>query len=88
MLEPYRKYGIGRQMMVELEKDIRDNSVADGIYLHMHVLNEVGKKFYESCGFEVHERLDDYYTDLEEPHCYVLLKKILRDPKPLQDSHQ
>jgi ribosomal protein S18 acetylase RimI-like enzyme len=87
VLEPYRKYGIGKQMMVELEKDIRDNSVADGIYLHMHVLNEVGKRFYESCGFDVHERLDNYYTDLEEPHCYVLLKKIARDPKP-QEAHQ
>jgi ribosomal protein S18 acetylase RimI-like enzyme len=39
VLEPYRKYGIGRQMMEQLEKDIRDNSDADGIYLHMHVLN-------------------------------------------------
>jgi hypothetical protein len=31
--------------------------VADGIYLHMHVLNEVGKRFYETCGFEVDEKL-------------------------------
>ena len=42
----------------------------------MHVLNEVGKNFYERCGFKVEERLDNYYTDLEEPHCYILRKLI------------
>lgn len=68
-------------MMEALEKDITENSDAEGIYLHMHVLNEVGKKFYESCGFYVHEKLENYYTDLEEPHCYILLKKITRGPK-------
>lgn len=64
VLEPYRKYGIGRKMMVQLEKDLAEKSNADGIYLHMHVLNEVGLKFYQSVGFEIAERLDNYYTDL------------------------
>ena len=66
-------------MMVELEKDITENSKADGIYLHMHVLNEGGKLFYERCGFIVEEKLENYYTDLEEPHCYILMKKINRN---------
>ncbi|CAM6002308.1 unnamed protein product [Sphagnum balticum] len=65
VLEPYRKYGIGRQMMEYLEKELTDKSEAAGIYLHMHVLNVIGKNFYESCGFIVDERLDNYYTDLE-----------------------
>jgi ribosomal protein S18 acetylase RimI-like enzyme len=30
----------------------------------MHVLNQVGLKFYQSCGFEIDERLENYYTDL------------------------
>jgi ribosomal protein S18 acetylase RimI-like enzyme len=42
----------------------------------MHVLNTVGLKFYEACGFTVDQRLDNYYTDLEEPHCFILLKAI------------
>lgn len=41
-------------MMQAIEKDLFNNSAAQGIYLHMHVINEVGKKFYESCGFRVH----------------------------------
>ena len=31
----------------------------------MHVVNEIGQKFYLSCDFKVHKRLDNYYTDLE-----------------------
>lgn len=83
VLEPYRKYGIGRQMMTALEKDLAERSDAKGIYLHMHVLNEVGMKFYQSCGYEIAEKLENYYTDLEEPHCYILLKNIVR-PQPAQ----
>ena len=45
----------------------------------MHVINETGKKFYEKCGFAVEERLENYYTDLEEPHCYILRKKVRED---------
>lgn len=64
--------------MAQLEKDLAEKSNAAGIYLHMHVLNEVGLKFYQSVGFEVDERLENYYTDLEEPHCLILLKRITR----------
>lgn len=64
VLEPYRRFGIGRQMMNEIEEDIRKNTDAIAIYLHMHVINETGKKFYEKCGFIVEERLENYYTDL------------------------
>ena len=46
VLEPYRKYGIGRQMMAEIEKDLAENSEVYGVYLHMHVLNKIGMKFY------------------------------------------
>lgn len=65
VLEPYRKFGIGKQMMEQLQKDLAEKSDAVGIYLHMHVLNEVGLKFYKACDFQVAERLENYYTDLE-----------------------
>jgi len=44
----------------------------------MHVLNQIGMKFYERCGYGIDEKLENYYTDLEEPHCYVLLKDLKR----------
>jgi hypothetical protein len=33
-------------MMESLEKEVKENTDAVAIYLHMHVINEVGKKFY------------------------------------------
>ena len=39
VLEPYRRFGIGRQMMNEIEEDIKKNTNAVAIYLHMHVVN-------------------------------------------------
>jgi ribosomal protein S18 acetylase RimI-like enzyme len=57
---------------------LAERSKVAGVYLHMHVLNEVGLRFYEACGFKVDQRLDNYYTDLEEPHCLILLREIVR----------
>lgn len=76
VLEPYRKCKIGSQMMEDLEKTVKALKDVKCIYLHMHVINEIGKKFYEKCGFTVEKRLDNYYTDLEEPHCYILRKDL------------
>ena len=44
-------------MMENLEKEIYEKTDAKAIYLHMHVINEIGKRFYEKCGFLVEERL-------------------------------
>lgn len=74
VLEPYRKCRIGSQMMEELERTVRELKDVKCIYLHMHVHNQTGQKFYERCGFRIEKRLDNYYTDLEEPHCYILRK--------------
>jgi len=68
-------------MMTNLEKELSEKSDVAGVYLHMHVLNKVGLRFYEACGFTVDERLENYYTDLEEPHCLVLLKEITHPKK-------
>ena len=47
----------------------------------MHALssNESAIEFYKSAGFYIKEKLLDYYTDLDPPHCYVLEKKLEDD---------
>lgn len=57
LLEPYRKLKIGTRMMANLEQEIRKVAGVKCIYLHMHVQNEIGKRFYEKCGFRVEKRL-------------------------------
>ena len=68
-------------MMAHLEKELSEKSEVVGIYLHMHVVNEVGQRFYLSRDFIVHKRLDNYYTDLEEPHCLILRKEVTHEKK-------
>jgi ribosomal protein S18 acetylase RimI-like enzyme len=76
VLEPYRKFRIGTKMMEELERTVRSRGDVSCVYLHMHVRNEMGRGFYQNCGFRIEKRLDNYYTDLEEPHCYILRKDM------------
>ena len=34
------------------------------------------QKFYEKHGFRVEERLENYYPELDPPHCFILVKDI------------
>ena len=38
--------------------------------------NKSAKKFYEERGFELVEKLEGYYTDLDPAGCYVFMKQI------------
>lgn len=76
VLKPYRRYGIGSQL---LERAIEDCAKKNGIkkmMLHVQCSNESALEFYKGHGFEVKEKLEDYYTDLDPPHCFVLVKDL------------
>ena len=46
------------------------------MYLHVQSNNESALEFYKKHDFQVLEKLEDYYTDLDPPHCYVLMKDL------------
>ena len=75
VLQPYRRYNIGSQL---LEKAVEDcvNGEVMSIYLHVLCSNEAACKFYLKAGFEIKEKLLNYYTDLTPPDCYIFEKKI------------
>ena len=33
-------------------------------------------EFYQNAGFTIKQKLMDYYTDLDPPHCYIYEKDI------------
>ncbi|BGP02427.1 N-acetyltransferase domain-containing protein [Rhodotorula toruloides] len=46
------------------------------VYLHVHVANEEGRKFWEKWGFEVKETVKDYYRKIEPRDAWLLERKI------------
>ena len=46
------------------------------INLHVHIQNDIAKKFYEKNGFEVVKILDNYYTDIVPKGAYYLRFKL------------
>lgn len=76
VLAPYRRLGVGRQL---LQKALQQASLRPRImeaYLHVQPSNEAAIAFYQKFGFEIAETIPDYYTRLQ-PQTAVLLRKPL-----------
>jgi ribosomal protein S18 acetylase RimI-like enzyme len=54
--------------------------------LHVQTNNEEGLAFYRKFGFDVIRKIENYYTDIEPPDCYLLVK-VLSPPVPQSSSH-
>lgn len=84
VLEKYRRAGFGKkydlclggQLLDEVIRRAKEKGDVKCIYLHMWVKNEEGYKFYLSKGFSKYRELENYYQDIEPPHCYILKKEI------------
>lgn len=53
----------------------KDSKVTQ-VYLHVQINNEEAIKFYQRFGFEVTDRIENYYKRIDPPHCFVLTKKL------------
>lgn len=76
VLKPYRRYGIGSQLLEEAMKDCAQKKNIKFMKLHVQSSNEAALEFYKKHGFEVAEKLENYYTDLLPADCYVLVKRL------------
>ena len=76
ILKPYRRYGIASKLLEQATEECAKKNSINYLILHVQCSNESALEFYKSHGFDNKERLDDYYTDLDPPHCYVLVKKL------------
>ena len=76
VLENYKRHKIGTQLLQELIRLHKNMKEISFINLHVHVQNDIAKKFYEKNGFEVVKILDNYYTDIVPKGAYYLRFKL------------
>mmetsp|Transcript_10494 Transcript_10494/g.14710 ORF Transcript_10494/g.14710 Transcript_10494/m.14710 type:complete len:173 (-) Transcript_10494:332-850(-) len=82
VLAAYRGRGIGTKLIksvLDYYDETKDTklSTVDEILLHVQTSNEDAMKFYvDGFGFEKGEMVENYYSRIDPPHCYVLSKKL------------
>ncbi|KAJ7958733.1 N-alpha-acetyltransferase 50 [Quillaja saponaria] len=75
VLAPYRGLGIGRRLLNHVLDLCTKQNISE-VYLHVQTNNEEAINFYKKFGFEIMETIQNYYTNITPPDCYVLSKQI------------
>ena len=72
VLEHYKRYKIGSQLLQELINLHKDMKEIIYINLHVQESNEIAKNFYLNAGFQIVKKIENYYTDIEPKGAYYL----------------
>ncbi|KAK4276389.1 hypothetical protein QN277_019338 [Acacia crassicarpa] len=75
VLAPYRGLGIGTKLLNHV-LDLCSKPNISEVYLHVQTNNDEAINFYKKFGFEITETIQNYYTNITPPDCYVLTKQI------------
>lgn len=72
VLEPYRRFGIGSNLMKKFLFHAETNRHTKAIYLHVESCNHVAILFYEKMGFQYFKKiLGYYYVEHDDALVYV-----------------
>eukprot|EP00825_Cyclidium_porcatum_P029961 TRINITY_DN31863_c0_g1_i3.p1 TRINITY_DN31863_c0_g1~~TRINITY_DN31863_c0_g1_i3.p1 ORF type:complete len:254 (+),score=35.68 TRINITY_DN31863_c0_g1_i3:86-847(+) len=83
VINEFRKFGIGTQIINELKIIAQNNKNIKYIYLHMVTYNKAGTKFYQKNGFQVLEEKVGYYNiENQLYNAYVFCCYINKGEKP------
>ncbi|KAL9376280.1 hypothetical protein Peur_030400 [Populus x canadensis] len=80
VLAPYRRLGIGTKLLNHV-LDLCSKQNISEIYLHVQTNNEDALNFYKKSGFEITDTIQNYYTNITPPDCYLLTKLITQTKK-------
>ncbi|CAH9063585.1 unnamed protein product [Cuscuta epithymum] len=75
VLAPYRGLGVGSKLLNHV-LDLCARQNMSEIYLHVQTNNDDAIKFYQKFGFGITETIQNYYTNITPPDCYVVTKFI------------
>ncbi|CAH9075867.1 unnamed protein product [Cuscuta europaea] len=73
VLAPYR--GLGSKLLNHVLDLCAKQNISE-IYLHVQTNNDDAIKFYQNFGFGITETIQNYYTNITPPDCYVVTKFI------------
>ncbi|XP_057725607.1 uncharacterized protein LOC130941206 [Arachis stenosperma] len=79
VLAPYRGLGIGTKLLNHV-LDLCSKQNISEVYLHVQTNNEDAINFYKKFGFEITETIQNYYTNITPPDCYVLTRHTVQSP--------
>ncbi|KAL2897752.1 N-alpha-acetyltransferase 50 [Bienertia sinuspersici] len=75
VLAPYRGLGVGTKLLNHVLELCSKQSISE-IYLHVQTNNEEAINFYKKFGFEITDTIQNYYTNITPPDCYVVTKYL------------
>ncbi|GLT60918.1 hypothetical protein SLA2020_336580 [Shorea laevis] len=78
VLAPYRGLGIGTRLLNHV-LDLSSKQNMSEVYLHVQTNNQDAINFYKKFGFEITDTIENYYTNITPPDCYVLTKYITQN---------
>lgn len=74
VLAPYRKLGIGAQLLQQVLHACSQQQDCEQIYLHVQVNNQEAIDFYKRFGFSVGDVVKDYYCRIEPADAVLLYR--------------
>ncbi|CDP04809.1 unnamed protein product [Coffea canephora] len=80
VLAPYRGLGIGTKLLKHVLDLCTKENIGE-IFLHVQTNNEDAIKFYKKFGFEITDTIQNYYTNITPPDCYVVTKFFTQTKK-------
>ena len=66
-----------KQLLSFILDKAKANEDISEIYLHVQISNDEAKNFYINSGFQQVDIIQDYYKNIDPPHCF-LLSKIMK----------
>ncbi len=75
----YRRQKVGTALMKHVIRLAEDEGLTcPFIFLHVQVNNEAAIDFYKKFGFEIVERIENFYRRYDPPDAYCLRKDLLK----------
>ncbi|KAJ1671939.1 N-acetyltransferase 5 [Coemansia sp. RSA 2052] len=72
VLAPYRRLGVGKQLLQHAIDYARQDPMVSKIVLHVQIDNDDALRFYHKHGFSTMRIVERYYKTIDPPHAYLL----------------